>query len=192
MAKTTNPDETAEDGAGAPAPAKKSILGKLLVMLLVLSVVAVECVVAYLCIPSASSAAVPGASTVKPPADHKKGGAEPGEGEGDGTIEVDLNKPEYSVTVFQAASNSTMRIDFKLFGIVAKEDEANFKRLFEKHQARVREQVVQTIRGAQLADLNDDPSLGLIKRTILAKVNTILGEPLLKDLIISDFASLEN
>ena len=189
MAKTTNPDETAE--AGAAAPAKKSILGKLLVLVLVLGIVAVECVVAYLCIPSASSAAAPATGAAKPPAEHKKGEAEPaGEGEGDGTVEIDLK--EYSVTVFQAASNSTMRIDFHLYGIVAKEDESEFKRLLEKNQARLREQVVQTIRGAQLADLNDDPSLGLIKRTILGKAKTILGRPLLKDLIISDFASLEN
>ena len=191
MAKTTNPDETAEGGPGAPGPAKKSILGKLLVLVLVLGVVAVECVVAYLCIPAASSAAAPGTGAAKPPAEHKKGEADPaGEGEGDGTVEIDLK--EYSVTVFQAASNSTLRIDFHLFGIVAKEDESEFKRLFEKNQARLREQVVQTIRGAQLADLNDDPSLGLIKRTILGKAKTILGRPLLKDLIISDFSSLEN
>jgi hypothetical protein len=85
-----------------------------------------------------------------------------------------------------------MRIDFHLFGIVAKEDESEFKHLLEKNQARLREQVVQTIRGAQLADLNDDPSLGLIKRTILGKAKSILGRPLLKDLIISDFSSLEN
>jgi hypothetical protein len=189
MAKTTNPDETAEGGAAAPA--KKSIVGKMLVVVLVLGVVAVECVVAYLCMPSATSAAAPAAGAVKPPADHKKGEAEPaGEGEGDGTVEFDLK--EYSITVFQPASNSTLRIDFHLFAIVAKEDESKFKQLFEKNQARFREQVVQTIRGAQLADLNDDPSLGLIKRTILGKAKAILGQPLLKDLIISDFSSLEN
>jgi flagellar basal body-associated protein FliL len=191
MAKTTNPDETAEAAPGAPGPAKKSILGKLLVLVLVLCVVAVECVVAYLCIPSASSAAVPGTGAAKPPPDHKKGDAEPaGEGESDATVEIDLK--EYSVTVFQAASNSTMRIDFHLFGIVDKEKENEFKGLLEKNQARLREQVVQTIRGAQLADLNDDPSLGMIKRTILGKAKTIFGRPLLKDLIISDFSSLEN
>jgi hypothetical protein len=75
---------------------------------------------------------------------------------------------------------------------VDQEKESAFKRLFEKSQARFREQVVQTLRGAQLADLNDDPSLGLIKRTILGKAKAILGQPLLKDLIISDFSSLEN
>ena len=196
MSKTATPDETAEGAAGAPAPAKKSILGKLLVLVLVLGVVGVECAVAYVCIPPASGAAAPGTNAAKPPADHKKGEkGEKGEGEagseeGDGTVEVDLK--EYSVTVFQAASNSTLRIDFHLYAVVAKDDESEFKKLLEKNQARLREQVVQTIRGAQLADLNDDPSMGLIKRTILGKAKTILGRPILKDLIISDFSSLEN
>ncbi len=190
MAKTTNPDETAEvapcagtgqevdpgKAAGDVARAQRRRRG--VRRGLPLHSVRLQCGCAW-------------SGAVKPPAEHKKGEAEPaGEGEGDGTVEIDLR--EYSVTVFQAASNSTMRIDFHLYGIVAKEKEPRFKQLLEKNQARLREQVVQTIRGAQLADLNDDPSLGLIKRTILAKVNTILGEPLLKDLIISDFASLEN
>ena len=91
-------------------------------LVLVLAVVAVECVVAYLCIPSASRRGVAGSGrgqTARRSQKRRSRGG--GEGEGDGTVEVDLK--EYSVTVFQAASNSTMRIDFHLYGIVAKEDE---------------------------------------------------------------------
>jgi hypothetical protein len=192
MAKTPNPDEAADGAAGAPAsgfPARKSMLGKLLVLGLVLVVVAVECIVAYLCIPTASSTAVAASNAAKPPADHKKGETEPGENEGDATVEVDLK--EYSVTIYQPASNSTLRIDFHLFGSVAKEDEKDFKHLFEENQARFREQVVVTVRSAEMADLAD-PSLGLIKRTILGKAKTILGRPLLKEVIVSDYSSLEN
>ena len=36
------------------------------------------------------------------------------------------------------------------------------------------------------------PAWGLSSGTILGKAKAILGRPLLKDLIISDFASLEN
>lgn len=187
MAKSP-PTEEAADG-GAPAPPKKSILGKLLVLGLVLVVVAVECTVAYLCIPTGSSGAAT-AGAVKPPADSKKGETEPaGEGHDDGLVEVDLK--EYSVTIFQPASNSTLRIDFKLSGIVAKEKEKRFKDLLEKNQARFREQVNVIIRSAEMADLSD-PSLGLIKRTILAKTTAILGEPLLKEVLITDYAWLEN
>ena len=44
---------------------------------------------------------------------------------------------------------------------------------------------------ADLADLTD-PGLGLIKRTILEKAKHILGKPLLEELVISDYSSLEN
>ena len=113
------------------APAKKSILGKLLVLGLVLAVVAVECTVAYLCIPTASTAAVAAGNAVKPPPDPKKGESDSAGGSEDsGTIEVDLK--EFSVTIFQPASNSTLRIDFHLHGIVAREDEKDFKELFRE------------------------------------------------------------
>ena len=36
-----------------------------------------------------------------------------------------------------------------------------------------------------------DPSLGLIKRQILAKTNSLLGEPLLKEVVFSDFAVVQ-
>jgi hypothetical protein len=187
MAKTSvNPEETV---AGEAAPkAKGSILGKILVLGLVATVVAVECVVAYLCIPAASEAS---ASTVKSPADHKKGEtAEPGgEGEGPAIVEVDLK--EFSVTIFQPASNSTLRVDFHLHGTVAAEKKKEFDKLFELNQNRFREQVMVVVRSAEMADLTD-PSLGLIKRTILEKARTIFGQPLLQELIISDYSTLEN
>ncbi len=186
MAKTS-PEEAA---GGAPAPAKKSILGKLLVLVLVLVVVAVECVVAYLCIPTASNATAAASNGAKPPADHKKGEAEAaGENEGPTNVEVDLK--EYSVTIYQPASNSTLRIDFHLTGIVASDKKAKFDHLFELNQARFREQVMVTVRSTELADLTD-PSLGLIKRTILDKAKKIFGEPLLQELVISDYSSMEN
>ncbi len=130
MAKTPQSEEAAD--GGAPAPAEKSMLGKLLVLVLVVVVVAVECTVAYLCIPAASSTAAAASNAVKPPSDKKKG-EERDEGEPNGMIEVDLK--EYSVTRYQAASNSTLRVDFHLHGIVAKEDDKDFQRLFEENQA---------------------------------------------------------
>ena len=112
MAKTSStPEETA--GGAAPPPAKGSILGKILVLGLVVAVVAVECVVAYLCIPRASDSAVGREQRGQAARRPQKGEAEPaGEGEGTANVEVDLK--EYSVTIYQPASNSTLRIDFHL------------------------------------------------------------------------------
>ncbi len=189
MAKTSSTPEETADG-GRPKPAKGSILGKIMVLGLVVVVVAVECVVAYLCIPAASDSASAASNVAKPPADRNKGEAESAE-EGDGPANVEVDLKEYSVTIYQPASNSTLRIDFHLHGIVEAKKQKEFDHLFELNQARFREQVSVVVRGAEMADLTD-PSLGLIKRTILEKARTILGKPLLQELVISDYSSLEN
>src|SRR5208283_2271910 len=120
----------------------------------------------------------------KPPTDHKKGEADPaGEGDGPANVEVDLK--EFSVTIYQPASNSTLRIDFHLHGIVDKDKKKEFDHLFELNQNRFREQVMVAVRSAEMADLTD-PSLGLIKRTILDKAHKVLGQPLLQEVIIAD------
>jgi hypothetical protein len=189
MAKTSAHSEETAAG-GAPPRAKGSMLGKILVLGLVFVVVAVECVVAYLCIPSPSDAAAATGAAGKPPADHKKGESEaPGGGEAAANVEVDLK--EFSVTIYQPASNSTLRVDFHLHGIVATAKKSEFDHLLELNQNRFREQVMVVVRSAEMADLTD-PSLALIKRTILEKARTILGKPLLQELIISDYSTMEN
>jgi flagellar FliL protein len=130
--------------------------------------------------------------------------------------EVDLGR--FSVTSVDSGSNTTLLIDFHLYGAVlaepedhaaesseeagghggghgAKEegepvDNSRFGRLLAKNKHRFRDQVIVVIRNAQMAELSD-PALGLIKRQILAKTNSLLGEPLLKEVIFSDFAVVQ-
>jgi flagellar FliL protein len=187
MAKTSSTPEEAA-GAGTPKPARGSMLGKVLVLGLVVLVVAVECLVAYLCIPAASDSASAASNAAKPPADHKRGESDPAaEGEGPANLEVDLK--EYQVTRYQPTA--TWRIEFHLYGIVAANDKQEFDRLFELNQSRFREQVGLVVRSAEMADLTD-PSLGLIKRTILEKARSILGKQLLQELVINDYSTIEN
>jgi hypothetical protein len=188
MAKASAHSE--EGAVAAPAPARGSMLGKLLVLALVVVIVAVECVVAYLCIPTNSESAVAASNATKPSAEHKKGEPEPAsEGGNSENVEIDLK--EFSVTIFQPASNSTLRIDFHLWGVVARENEKEFKRLAEENQARFREQVGMSVRSVDMTDLND-PSLGLLKRTILTKTRQVLGKPLLQEVFITEYSTLEN
>ena len=56
----------------------------------------------------------------------------------------------------------------------AEEDNSPFGKLFKKSKNRFRDQVIVIIRNAQMSDLAD-PSLGLIKRQILAKTNSLVG-----------------
>ena len=178
-----------EENAGAAPPAAKgSILGKLMVLMLVVVVVVVECVVAYVCIPTADATASP-AGGVKPPVEHKKGEAEPAaEGELAANVEVDMK--EYSVTAYKSAARTTLRVDFHLWGVVDAEHEKEAKKLFDENAARFKEQVSMTIRGAEMTDLTET-SMGLIKRQLLDKARKTFGKPLLKEIIISDYAFIE-
>ena len=107
--------------------------------------------------------------------------------------EHDLREVElgtYNVTRFNPATNTTLAIDFELFGTVLAEDATEFEHHFENSKARIREQVTMTLHGAESADLTD-AGLGLIKRQILEKTNRALGEPLLKEVLFSKFNFVE-
>ena len=181
---------TTESPGGVAAPASKSaFLAKINVLLFLLVVIVAECLVAYYYLPSATeSAAVAGA-----PGEHKSAAeahpaTEKGESEANGQIEVDLG--EFSVTAYQPVSNSTLRIDFHLYGTIGSEGEHEFVRLMEENKHRFREQVLVIVRSADITDLTD-AGLGLIKRKIQDKTNRILNKPLLRSVIVSDFSFIE-
>jgi flagellar basal body-associated protein FliL len=102
--------------------------------------------------------------------------------------EVELGK--YNVTRFNPATNTTLAIDFELYGTVLADDAAEFEHHFEKSNARIKEQITLTMHGADSTDLTD-AGLGLIKRQILEKTNRALGQPLLKEVLFSKFNFVE-
>ena len=96
----------------------------------------------------------------------------------------------FSVSAFQPASNTTLRIDFQLFGLAKKEDHDELASLHAQLEHRFREQVIVTIRSAEVTDLSE-PGLGLIKRKILEKTNRAYGKQILQDIIIPEFSFVE-
>ena len=117
----------------------------------------------------------------------KDGQQEDESGLGD-RLEVDLG--EFSVTAYQPTSETTLRIDFHLWGMVHEDDYDEFLTLMEDNLHRFREQVIVTVRGADITDLTD-PGLGLVKRRVLQKTNKILGKPLLRVVILDDYSFIE-
>ena len=83
-----------------------------------------------------------------------------------------------------------MRIDFHLFGTVKTENQKDFLKLMEENKHRFREQVLVTVRGAEITDLTD-AGLGLMKRKLLDRANHTLGKPVLQTVVISDFSFIE-
>jgi flagellar FliL protein len=102
--------------------------------------------------------------------------------------EVELGT--YTITRFNPATNTTLAIDFELYGTVLADDASDFQHHFENSKARIREQVNMTLHGADSSDLTD-AGLGLIKRRILEKTNRALGQPLLKEVLFSKFSFVE-
>src|SRR5262249_46726552 len=150
-----------------------------------------QCALAYVYLPGAEAAKTePKKDTAAARAPDKAEKDAVAEGHAE-QREVDLGK--FSLTAFNPNSNTTLLIDFHLFGAVVaehedkdakgggehgghgghggkagegtEEDNSNFGKLFKKNKNRFRDQVIIIIRNAQMSDLTD-PGLGLIKRQI--------------------------
>ncbi|MBD15492.1 MAG: hypothetical protein CMJ72_10045 [Planctomycetaceae bacterium] len=99
--------------------------------------------------------------------------------------EVELGM--FHVLTYNPETGSRLNVDLELFGTVLADEESEFYPLFEANQRRIREQILITIRSAEVTDLSD-AGLGLIKRKILEKTNRALGKPLLHEAIFSKFS----
>jgi len=155
-------------------------------------VIAVECVAAYLYLPSAAETAALAEASLAAGDEATLSDDDDEEAKKEEELinQVEVSLGEFSVTAFQPISNTTLRIDFQLFGTVGNEDHSEFLDLLDENQHRFREQVIVTVRSAKITDLTD-AGLGLVKRKILEKTNRILGKPLLRAVIFSDFSFLE-
>lgn len=181
-------DETLDEGA---SPAPKNAAGKIKAAAFIAVVIGVECAVAYFFIPSASeTAAIAGASLGIDPATGEVAPHEAEESLAEVPDQIEVPLGEFSVTAFQPVSNSTLRIDFQLYGTVAAKDELEFFQRMEENRHRFREQVIVTIRTADVTDFTE-AQLGLVRRRVLERSNRVLGKPLLRGVIFSDFSFIE-
>jgi len=228
------------DAHAAPeAPAGHKPLSKVEIAGFLLVVIIAQVVLAIMFIPkSTTTAATPAATDKDHGKDHGKeekgkddkkkgehGDAHGAAGEKDahGAAQEDyqeVNLGKFSLTSFDPHANTTLLIEFQLYGTTlvehkegaeaaeggghggghgapkggAASDEPDpntkFGKLFKKHKHRFRDQIIKIIRNAEMSDLTD-PSLALIKRQILAKTNALLGDPLLKEIVFSDFVVVE-
>ena len=190
MADETPDFDVNEGDEPQGGPPRTSLLGKLQIAAFVLAVVLVECLIMYWLLPSEADTAARAESTLasslqdaQPDEDQESSGEEAID-----QVEVDLEV--FSVTSYHPTSNATLRIDFHLYGTVGAEHEQEFLRLKEENLHRFREQVIVTVRAADVSDLTD-AGLGLVKRKIREKTNRILGKPLLQRVIFSDFSVIE-
>lgn len=172
------------------------MLKMILVSLFVGVVILVECFVAYTMIPSQAQveawaeAKAKEAAAAAHAAHGDEHGHSGGHGEGSAAHEVEVDLGRYNIVVHQPSANLTLRVNFHLIGLVGEKEHHDFESLFSTNQHRLRDQVLSEVRNSEISDLTD-PGLGLIKRKILAKSNDLLGKPILKTVVFSDFAFIE-
>ena len=170
---------------------KSSILGKIKVLALLVAVLTAECVAAYMFLPSAAQTRIMAEDTLGIASQNEDGTFEDGEDtESDIADQLEVDLGEFSITAFHPISSTTMRIDFLLYGMVVEDKEDEFWERLEGNRHRFREQVIVTVRSADITDLTD-PTLGLIKRRVLERTNRTIGKPLLRGVIFSEFSFLE-
>jgi len=168
-------------------------LPQILTGLFVLGVVLIECAAAYVLLPSREDLQTwanerhQGQSNLLPETDE----TEPIsilEDDSPPTSEVEMG--QFSITAFQPVANTTLRIDFYLWGTVFEDTLSEFNKSWERNENRIREQVIVTVRASEVTDLTD-AGWGHLKRKILDKTNRTLGRPLVQDVIFSEFAFVE-
>jgi flagellar FliL protein len=159
----------------------------ILIAVLVAVVILSECVFAWLLIPSTSDLESWAAAKA---AKDAAGGQVAHDPKPSGKPEVEVDLGKYNVVVHQPAANVTLRVNFHLIGTVLDEQHHDFETLFEKNHHRLRDQAIFEIRNCQIEDLTD-PGLALLKRRILAKSNDLLGKPVLRSVVFSDFSFIE-
>ena len=191
-----NPDPIAEQVVPEPelsAGFGSSLLGKLAVLLFVAVVIAGECLVAVLLLPTASETTVMATATLDRRAQAAElplKPSEPEEKEEELIDQMEVDLGDFNVTSYQPLSQTTLRLDFHLYGTVGADEKAEFDIKMEESTHRFREQVIVIMRSSEITDLTD-AGLGLIKRKVLEKSNRIFGKPLLRTIIFSDFSFIE-
>ena len=177
------------DATPAPAKALGGMKGKLIIGGFMGSVVIVECLLAYFLIPTADQVAALAEHNLqkKLPTSLIDGHDEHHE---DAAKSEEIDLGEYSITITQPNSPTAIRVDFHLVGTVLTEERKDVQAAFDDHVHRFRDMVISEIRHLENADLAD-PGLGLIKRRILEKSNTLFGKPILKSVVFPDFSYIE-
>ncbi len=174
-----------------PAP-RRGWLSLIKVLAFVGVIVIVEVVAAAMLLPSArdieETARKLAAAGTNEFATDEEAVAEGQVGDDISTVEVRLGL--FNVTRYNPEKDTTMIVDFEVFGVIELEQQPNFETQFGKHEIRIREQVIMTLQGAEATDLRGE-GLGLIKRQLLEKTNRALGRPLVREVVFSKFNFVE-
>jgi flagellar FliL protein len=185
------PEAVPAADSSQPKP-RSSLMGKLLLLFFMGATIGGECIAAYLLTSAYRPSGVAIAATpLKEPAGKAKPAKEAEDvAEKNQTEELEVDLGKFDVNSYQPKANTTSIIDFHLYATVASADKSAFNASIDQNKNRLRDQILVIIRSADLGELTE-PGLGLLKRRILEKSNTILGKAFLRTIVFGDFSFTE-
>ena len=99
--------------------------------------------------------------------------------------EIDLG--EYRVTHTLENAEGQILVRFHLFGIVPESRQARLTHAIEGYQNRLRDAVIHLVQETDTDQLAD-PGLAFFRSEVVAAINRVLQERLVKDVAFSDFS----
>jgi hypothetical protein len=100
-------------------------------------------------------------------------------------IEVDLGR--FAVTHPLAEGEGAVMVSFHLYGVLPEERQAALEQALPGVTYRLRDAAISLVQRIETDHLTD-PSLSFFKAELVAAINRVLGERLLRDVAFSDFA----
>lgn len=181
-----------------PSSPKPSMIGRVNVLLILGAIIGIECIIAYLVMPTPDDVTPSVAAEEGEETDPMM--EEPGPDDADFAPDVPGTPQENQVEVQvgddfrlnfpRARANTNIRVSFQLFAVINEEDEVEFNELYEARKNRIRGDIDTIIRNSDMEDLSD-PFLGLIKRKILERVNRRLGKRMVEQVEILGYSFTE-
>ncbi|MDX1946068.1 MAG: flagellar basal body-associated FliL family protein [Pirellulaceae bacterium] len=102
-----------------------------------------------------------------------------------GYVEVDLGT--FTVTHSLGEGEGSLLIRFHLFGVLPEGRKAAFDSALPGFANRIRDAIITLVQQSDIEHLTD-PSLAFFKSEIVAAINRVLKERLLKDVVFSEFS----
>jgi hypothetical protein len=129
-------DKQAKADPKASPPKSGGLMGKLMIAGFMGGVVAVECLLAYLFIPSAEKVAALAEQNLQKKLPATLSSEQEGTDDDDSKPAIEVELGDYSITVTQPNSSNALRVDFQLVGTVKESDQTTAKSLFDRNVHR--------------------------------------------------------
>jgi hypothetical protein len=179
----------ADQNTNSEAPAKSSLLPKILISGFLTTIVVAETFIFFFMVPSADDvAALAEARLIEKVEASMAADGEDVIDDEDAIKEFQLG--EYGIVFVPPGSDRSHRVEFHLFGTVKSKDEKRLEELFTARQGRFRHRMILEVRNATMDELTEN-QLGLIQRRILATSNEILEEPILLGIGFNNYQLIE-